>query len=176
MKIKVCSVGDATQLLNTDNHGIDVVISILDPGAFDRLRPPGLDKIKYLLEIQFDDCEQPHAVFMHPTLEDAQTIVDFILATKSKVEADSWLIHCHMGKSRSAACGLLLCALIYGIDNAREELLKIAPQASPNTLMCQYFDDICGFGGKLAKLSWDFDYQLLKKLSQNYFETEGEGP
>jgi predicted protein tyrosine phosphatase len=75
-------------------------------------------------------------------------------------------MHCHQGISRSTACGLLLCALTYGIYNARDALLSVAPRAAPNTLLCEYFDQICGFNGKFAKLSLDFDYQLLKKMAQ----------
>lgn len=172
MKLIVCGVNDANKILNNKDHGISAAISILDPMAEEFRRPVGLDTVDNVLEIQFHDVERLHDIYIAPTMEDAQTIVDFIYSTKAKIGNGSWLIHCHQGISRSTACGLLLCALTYGIDRAKEELLKVAPRASPNTLLCEYFDIICGFNGRLIATANDFDYQMLKRLAQGYYDTE----
>lgn len=166
MKLIVCGANEATKILSNSDHGVKAAISIFDPEVNLYRRPPGLDTVEHVLEIQFHDVESHSEYYQHPTMQDAQNIVDFIMSTKGKLTSDSWLIHCHYGISRSTACGLLLCALTYGIDNAHDALLNVAPRAAPNTLLCEYFDQICGFNGKLIKTSLDFDFQLLKKMAQ----------
>lgn len=175
MKLIVCGANEAAKILDDSNHGVAAAISIFDPLVNEYRRPRGLDTVEHVLEIQFHDVEHESDIYTYPTLQDAQTIVEFIMSTKGKLTNDSWLIHCHYGISRSTACGLLLCALTYGIDNARDELVKVAPRAAPNTLLCKYFDQICEFDGKLIKASSDFDYQLLKQLAQRQLDTEGSG-
>lgn len=166
MQLVICGVHDADRILSSSNHGIQAVISILDPECRTFLRPSGLHTVEHTLEIDFDDVEVENESYRYPTMQDAQDIVEFITSTLSKSNHDSWLIHCHQGISRSTACGLLLCALTYGLDDARHQLLSVRPRAAPNTLICEHFDKICGFDGKFAKISWDFDYQLLKKIAQ----------
>lgn len=170
MSLIVCGIDGANIILDNPDHGIQAAISLLDPSSYPDKRPTKLDSIPLRLELQFDDIERPIEDWVHPTMQDAQHIVDFITSTQSQ-GVNSFLFHCHMGKSRSAACGLLFCALNYGIENAKAKLLECAPRnPAPNTLMCEYFDQICGFDGKLAKLAWDFDFQMLKKLAQSFID------
>lgn len=176
MKFVVAGIEGTNKLLEQADHGIGAVISMLDPDSYPARRPHLLDTIPNRLELQFDDTEKEMEGYTCPTTQEAQDIVEFITAGLAS-GVQSWLFQCHMGKSRSAACGLLFSALTVGIDNAKAELVNsaLSRQVAPNTLLCEYFDQICGFDGKLAKLAWDFDFQLLKKMAQHYFDTEGEG-
>ena len=152
---------EAALFLDQTDHGVEAAISILDPARED-LRPRGLTSVPHVLEMAFDDVEVEDSECLFPTLEIAQEIINFIKQTS----AESWLIHCHMGKSRSTACALALLALRSGVATAREELLKVAPRATPNVLLAKHFDQICGFNGELLSIAQDFDFQLLKQLAQ----------
>lgn len=165
MRITVCGFVKANSILKNGKSDIDVVISILDPIAWPAKQPNGLSFIKNVLEIQFDDVEKEHSIYECPTMEDAQKIVDFV--DKALAEGNkNWLIHCHYGKSRSTATTMLLLSKVSGLDTVKDELLKLAPKASPNILLCAHFDKICGYGNVLEECAKTFDYVALKTLAQ----------
>jgi len=161
MKLVICGIDEANKLLADPADGFDNIISIMDPQAREPDSIKNIDSVPNRLIIDFHDVESTESDWQHPTIEDAKTILDF---AEDKINS-SWLVHCHQGKSRSAAVGLMLCARVYGVAQSKEELLKVRPNACPNVLLSAHFDSLCGFNGALKERALDFDYQALRALA-----------
>jgi predicted protein tyrosine phosphatase len=89
------------------------------------------------------------------------------------------LVHCHMGVSRSTAAMVML--MTQSNPELREEqifgqLLKLRPQAWPNSLMVKFADDQLGLGGRLiTALGRFYARQLAERpqMMEHFMRTPG---
>jgi len=112
------------------------VISILDPNhkgmAFGEVQ---------LHQDKFNDiCDRNFRTA--PTVENIKGILKFT----ENIRLDSrLLIHCHLGRNRSTAAALgVMVQQGLTEDQAHKRLKQIRPQAEPNKLMLELFDEVLG--------------------------------
>jgi predicted protein tyrosine phosphatase len=129
--------------------GATHLITMLDPD--DRIYKPQSIPIENHLFMRFEDCEFPDNP-RAPTLEQCRRILDF----GARLPADSVVVvHCFAGLCRSTAAGLALWLQRNGVTDhrgAREWLADDRPQAMPNLLMAQHFDQLLDLNGHLVDL------------------------
>jgi predicted protein tyrosine phosphatase len=96
--------------------------------------------------------------------------IEAILRVGNSIRNDGGhlLIHCHAGVSRSTAAAAILMA-----QNSRQsgdelfaQLLRLRPQAWPNSLMVRIGDDLLGRGGTLLKALGKFYARQLKDVPE----------
>lgn len=129
------------------------VLSILDP---DREEPQcfadyGVHK---RLTLRFHDEIAPSAGIILPRRSDIEDLLRFGEEINLRPEAsDHLLVHCTMGVSRStAAMATLLAQDLPEVDEETifARILKVRPQAWPNSLMIGYADELLGRKGRLV--------------------------
>lgn len=131
---------------------LTAVISILDPGtpAPDALAAfPRQDR----LTLHFHDIDKPQPEMVAPDIGHLEAMLDFARERAGRADAH-FLVHCHMGVSRSAAAAvaLLLQARPDMEDGtALAEVLKIRPQAWPNARMIAFADILLERDGRLIE-------------------------
>ena len=92
---------------------------------------------------------------MLPQAEHVEAILDFgrlLTAEAIAREKPHLLVHCHMGVSRSTAAMTILMAQSNpeeGAERIFSELLRLRPQAWPNSLMVEFADEQLGRPGRL---------------------------
>jgi predicted protein tyrosine phosphatase len=122
------------------------ILTLLDPGQRPFLHPH-TDRKNWCHVICEDDLDPIHK--NAPTME----TVAQILAWGSTLPVDAVVIvACFAGVSRSTAAALLLLVQHHGIDKVDgciDLLLKVRPQACPNSLITLYGDELLGCGGEL---------------------------
>jgi predicted protein tyrosine phosphatase len=136
-----------------DDHsanGVSHILSILDPewpepAAF-RAFDPHLRTTLY-----FHDEIEPRPGVVLPDRADIETI----LAFGRDVGADlrHLLIHCHAGISRSTAAMTMILTQAFpheSEDAIVDRLLRIRPQAWPNSRMIGFADELLGRQGRLS--------------------------
>lgn len=110
-------------------------------------------------------------------------VLDVLAFTNDLTDKDRLLIHCHAGRSRSAAMLIGIIAnhlwrlasdeeVYQDAKDAVRMVAEVRPTMIPNRLIIQYADDLLGYGGLLEKASreyWDSysgrDKDLRTKLS-----------
>ena len=103
------------------------------------------------LQLNFEDEEDP-TKWAAPTLSHAETILNWGQALPSDARV---VVHCFAGACRSTAAGIALWLQANGthrLQEAGEWLKTDRPQACPNLLMAEYFDQILNLNGELVKL------------------------
>ncbi len=103
------------------------------------------------LKMNFDDEEDPSKL-RAPTFEHALSILQW--GTRLPEDARV-VVHCFAGACRSTAAGIALWLQANGthrLQEAGEWLKTDRPQACPNLLMAEYFDQILNLNGELVKL------------------------
>jgi len=134
-----------------DGHsarGVTHVLSILDPGwpeptAFEEYDP------HFRATFRFNDAIEPEPGVVLPKKADVEKILAF---GRDAGDERHLLIHCHAGISRSTAAMLMILAQAH--PNETEDavvgrLLKIRPQAWPNSRMVGFADEALGRDGRL---------------------------
>ncbi len=135
-----------------DDHatrGVTHVLSILDPEwpdpeAFSAFEP------HFRAIFRFHDAIEPDQGIVLPAKADVEAILAF---GRDAGDERHLLIHCHAGISRSTAAMLMILAQAHpdeSEDAVVERLLKIRPQAWPNSRMIGFADERLGRGGRLA--------------------------
>ena len=149
--LTICGLAD---LDYHSSRGVTHVLSILDPewpepesfGAYDP---------HHRLTLRFDDAIEPGPELKLPTRDDVQAIVDFGRRMIADVASDPChlLVHCHAGVSRStAAVAVLLAQQSPQRDETEvlDQLIRLRPQAWPNSLMIAFGDELLERGGRLS--------------------------
>lgn len=131
------------------NADITAVLSIEHPGAVEGSKgaAPRVQDKKPQLVLSFWDTEQE--VPQGPDMKQVETGIEFVLMHLSQGDV---LVHCHAGKSRSAAVVLGVLAMQYpdeGENALLEKLLDIRPVSAPNIIIVEMVDRLAGRGGKL---------------------------
>ena len=130
--------------------GVTHVISILDPGtpAPDMLStyPP---HSRMVLRFHDEIDPAPHVVL--PDYKDIEKIL--AVGREALHDGAHVLIHCHMGVSRSAATLAALLAMSFP-DEAEDlifaRVLRLRPNAWPNSRMIALADELLGRSGRLT--------------------------
>jgi predicted protein tyrosine phosphatase len=114
------------------------------------------------IKMLIDDISEPREGFILPQKHHAQALLDF---------TDDWdtskplLVHCHMGISRSTSTSLGVAAKFDpdNIESIIDNLKEIAPHASPNKIMTQYYDEILGLNNRLFSSLSFFDPEPIEE-------------
>jgi predicted protein tyrosine phosphatase len=152
MKLPAFSVLTICGLDELDYHGaqgVTHVLSILDPEwpepaafwAFD----PHLRTTLY-----FHDAIEPAPGIVLPQEADIETILAF--GRNLGDDLRHLLIHCHAGISRSTAAMAMILAQAFPHENEDaivDRLVRIRPQAWPNSRMIRFADELLGRDGRL---------------------------
>ena len=122
------------------------LVSIGDPGE---QRPLGFDRPANVLRLEFHDTV---LVSDHygPKAEDVARIIAF--APDVARAGGLCVVHCAAGISRSTASGIVLLSAILGPGHeqrAASEVLRLVPDAIPNTLIIRHADRLLSRQGKL---------------------------
>jgi len=149
------SVSDLTVcgLDELDGHsgrGVTHVLSILDPDwpdpeAFLTYGP------HFRAIFRFNDAIEPEPGVVLPQESDVEEILAF--ARGAGPDLRHLLIHCHAGVSRSTAAMLMILAQTHPGESEEAmvgRLLRIRPQAWPNSRMIAFADGLLGRNGRLS--------------------------
>jgi predicted protein tyrosine phosphatase len=140
----VLTICGLEELTDHSDRGVSHVLSILDPGwpepqAFWSFDP------HLRTTLHFHDAIEPEPEIVLPQ----RTHVETILAFGRDLGGDlrHLLIHCHAGISRSTAAMTMILAQAFpqeSDDAIVERLIKIRPQAWPNSRMIGFADECLG--------------------------------
>jgi predicted protein tyrosine phosphatase len=137
-----------------DYRSVDItrVVSILDPGTPE---PEALETYPPhdRLTLRFHDIVEPETGMIPPEFTHIEELLRFG-RTCLGGGVEHFLIHCHMGVSRStaAATALLLQAHPDVADAAvLAHISNIRPQARPNARMIAFTDELLGRRGRLTQ-------------------------
>ena len=157
-KIIICGLADIQNCV--DKYNPDKMLTIINKN-FSPETPQGMDKSRHI-KMLIDDISEPRDGFILPEKHHAQELLDF---TNDWDISKPLLVHCHMGISRSTATSLGVAAK-YDPENIEiiiENLKEIAPHASPNKIMTQYYDEILGLNSRLFSSLAFFDPEPIQE-------------
>ena len=144
--LTVCGLDE---LEGHEGVGVTHVLSILDPdwpepAAFEAFGP------HFRATFRFHDVIEPAPGVVAPKKTDVEAILAF---ARDVGEISHLLIHCHAGVSRSTAAMLMILAQAHARaseDSLVDRLVKIRPQAWPNSRMVAFADELLGRNGRLT--------------------------
>ncbi len=133
--------------------GVTHVLSILDPG-----HPDPSDFAGYAphtrLTLRFHDIIDPVPGHVMPDTAHIEQLLAFgrSLGGADEELSRHLLVHCHLGISRSTAAVATILAQRHAGEEAEvfETLLRVRPQAWPNSRMIELADDLLARGGRLV--------------------------
>ena len=157
-KIIICGLADIQNCV--DKYNPDKMLTIINKN-FSPETPQGMDKSRHI-KMLIDDISEPRDGFILPEKHHAQELLDF---TNDWDISKPLLVHCHMGISRSTATSLGVAAKYdpENIETIIEKLKEIAPHASPNKIMTQYYDEILGLNSRLFSSLAFFDPEPIEE-------------
>jgi predicted protein tyrosine phosphatase len=131
------------------HEGVTHVLSILDPvwpepAAFEAFGP------HVRATFRFHDAIEAAPGVVAPQKTDVEAILAF---ARDAGEISRLLIHCHAGVSRSTAATLMILAQAHARTSEGslvDRLLKLRPQAWPNSRMVAFADELLGRNGRLT--------------------------
>jgi predicted protein tyrosine phosphatase len=144
MKLLVCPFDDVQEI--AARHRPHAMVSLLAP---DQPPPPPTHEMARLL-LRFHDILEPQENLIAPDAAAMARLLDF---AAGRAAAETVLVHCWMGVSRSpAAAFILACAAAptVGEGDIAWALRRAAPTASPNPLMVSLADAHLGRGGRMV--------------------------
>jgi predicted protein tyrosine phosphatase len=144
-ELTVCGLDE---LDGHSDRGVSHVLSILDPGwpepeAFDNFDPHSR------ATFHFHDAIEPAPGVVSPEKADIEAMLAF---GRDAGDVSHLLIHCHAGISRSTAAMLMILAQAHpqeAEDAIVDRLLRIRPQAWPNSRMVAFADELLSRDGRL---------------------------
>jgi len=129
----IISPKEARDLVDRSNQ-CENVLSINDL-SYVNFTDAQKSKIHNLLELQFQDVEQP-SMMGAPKLEN----IDAIAVWAQVCESENAIIHCSGNGSRSVSAGLItMVEWGYGVDHASTMVKIMCPKAKPNLLMLHLY-------------------------------------
>ena len=157
-KIIICGLADIQNCV--DKYNPDKMLTIINKN-FSPETPQGMDKSRHI-KMLIDDISEPRDGFILPEKHHAQELLDF---TNDWDISKPLLVHCHMGISRSTATSLGVAAKYdpENIETIIEKLKEIAPHASPNKILTQYYDEILGLNSRLFSSLAFFDPEPIEE-------------
>lgn len=136
-------------------RGVTHVLSLLDPDWPEPQSFWAYDP-HHRMTLRFHDAIEPGEELTLPQREDVEAILNFG-RMPSRLEAKSenahLLVHCHAGVSRSTAAVAMLLAQAHPLQEENQifhQLLKLRPQAWPNSLMIAFADELLERQGRLS--------------------------
>jgi predicted protein tyrosine phosphatase len=147
MDITITDMWDAKRRLDEFPY----VISIMDPYG------PFPQKAENHFIARFEDSEYDVS---GPCIWDIRGILDnardWGLTKDSKI-----LIHCMAGISRSTAIAWAILVLVgYTVQEAKDILLQVRPEAWPNLLVLRYADKLLELNGELLQAGKELDQEV----------------
>jgi predicted protein tyrosine phosphatase len=145
MKFVVCPFDDVEEI--AVRYRPDALVSLLAP---DQPTPPAAEGLPWLL-LRFHDIPEPQESLIAP---DAAAMARLLEFAAGRAPAETVLVHCWMGVSRSTAAAFILaCAAAptIGEDDIAWALRRAAPTASPNPLMVSLADAHLRRGGRMIE-------------------------
>jgi predicted protein tyrosine phosphatase len=154
--IKICNLGNAPDhIVNWSTKAI----SLLDPDTTMAGFSPGP---RHLI-LYFHDVAYTVAGFMAPTRKEFRKILEF---SRSFVDEDRVLVHCHAGMSRSTAVAIAIL-INHGMDHvdAFNKVKVVRPMLWPNSLITKFTDDHFKLNGELIQLCETYKVEDLKTFA-----------
>lgn len=151
MNITVCGIEQASALLTTVKFSH--IVSINNPGQSAPVIPKHQGEV---LRLRFDDIEVPYGASITtgyvpvsvPQMESLCWFLEWFKLYNDNNKDGRILIHCSAGIARSTAAALVLLYMeTVEAQIVVDELLKLAPDASPNRRMCRLADDLLNAEG-----------------------------
>jgi predicted protein tyrosine phosphatase len=148
--IAVCGLDE---LAAYRTRGITHILSILDPDRsepeiFQSFRPHTRQTVRL-----HDEITQGPGLVLPQRAHIEQVVAFGTLCSESTTAGTDWLVHCHMGLSRSTAATAIMLAAIYSTE-AEEmvfaHVLRLRPDAWPNLLMVTIADELLGRAGRFV--------------------------
>ena len=130
-------------------RGVTHILSILDPGWPDPEAFLAFDP-HFRATFRFHDAIEPEPGVVLPQRRDVEAILAF--AREAGDDVGHLLIHCHAGISRSTAAMLMILAQAHPQEDERavvDRLMRIRPQAWPNSRMVGFADACLSRSGRL---------------------------
>lgn len=146
-ELTVCGKGQVRKVVK--RFAATHLLSLVDPD--DRVPTPHRIARENHLSVRFDDVESP-ALAHAPTLADIEKVVAWVDRLPENARL---VIHCTAGVSRSTAIAFALLCRGMDIEAARDRLLVIRPQASPNALVTMLLDQMFDMGGALHAAAFE---------------------
>jgi predicted protein tyrosine phosphatase len=138
-KLTISNCSDVPLIQQRRN--ITKILTLIEPWYTVPYHTPFISSVRdetYIQRIGVGDYEQP----ISPFAPNDFTIEQILHFSDLLDDDDDILIHCWAGKSRSTAAALIiLYDHLEDIQKAKEELLRIRPQAAPNRLICKLADN-----------------------------------
>jgi len=152
-ELTICGL---TELGDHGGRGVTHVLSILDPDHPDPADFAGYGREHRRLTLRFHDIIDDLPGWSPPTPSHVGELLRFgadLDAHHSDDGLRHLLVHCHAGVSRStAAMAILMARAAPGDERAVfERLVRVRPQAWPNSRMVAFGDGLLGCGGRLVE-------------------------
>lgn len=164
--LTVCGLEELGQ---HSDRAVTHVLSILDPDCPDPDAFRAYDA-HHRTVLRFHDIIEPIPEQILPEPADVEAILAFGRALGEEAAARNeghLLVHCHAGISRSTAAMAMLLAQVHPDEDEGEifaRLLRIRPQAWPNSRMIDFADDLLARSGRLnAALGRLYRQQLARR-------------
>jgi len=156
-------------------RGVTHVLSILDPDLAEPADFGAYDP-HHRTTLRFHDAIEPRSDLILPQpghVEEVLRFGRFLSDEPNGLEKIHLLVHCHMGISRSTAAMAILMAQSdpeESEDRIFEQLLRLRPQAWPNSLMVRFADERLNRQGRfLAALGALYARQLARRPETEHF-------
>lgn len=140
------------------------LVSIVDPATIFEIP---VCKAERLL-VEHHDLSVPIDGYRHPTDEHVRKLIEF---GSRRRESDRILVHCQMGRSRSASGALIFLAQSnpgHEVEVARM-LRDAAPHCAPNRLMIEIADRLLECDGRLVEGLKAMGEPRVRGLLEPYF-------
>ena len=164
--LTVCGLEELGQ---HSDRAVTHVLSILDPDCPDPDAFRAYDA-HHRTVLRFHDIIEPIPEQILPEPADVEAILAFgrVLGEEAAARNEGHLlVHCHAGISRSTAAMAMLLAQVHPDEDEREifaRLLRLRPQAWPNSRMIDFADDLLARNGRLnAALGRLYRQQLARR-------------
>src|SRR5271166_2402427 len=149
--LSVLTVCGLDELKHHSTRGVTHVLSILDP---DWPEPESFEAFDRHMRatLYFHDAIEPAPGIVLPQETDVETILAF--GRNLGDDLRHLLIHCHAGISRSTAAMAMVLAQAFPNENEDaivDRIVRIRPQAWPNSRMIGFADGLLGRNGRLNR-------------------------
>lgn len=156
-KLRICGITEASYYPFTKKIGL------VDPST------PVESTENYHVERFHDISKNYGGKYIMPSKEMLIRVLEF---SKSFMDVDRVIIHCHAGISRSSSVAIAVL-LQHGltIEKAYEVANEIRPLMAPNSFITKLTDEIFDFNGKLV----EYHKNWMEEKDKEMFDFAGQG-